>query len=277
MNITEKKQIIVLFNEFGTPTFNFQHNLDIFLGVSVLFELDTESQIYDLCDEEMGLSIKNALKNNRIGVSRAKQISKVIATQDLSISTRYLKLSNDEFKTIVLEYKKYGDLVRNKYREDVGDRSVSQILYDSVFNTSLFDVIANYLESKDKNHNCNFEIYIDDWSFPVDDKDKYINDLTKSLKNKMQEYIQEGINEDADISISKINILKGDLSKRARFVDVLTSIISRAFLDSNNKKYDLAPLNELNTRLQNNLEIEDLTIEMINFYNNMIPKLKESL
>ncbi len=38
MNIKPDKHLIVLFDEFGTPTFNFQNNQNIFLGVSLLYD-----------------------------------------------------------------------------------------------------------------------------------------------------------------------------------------------------------------------------------------------
>ena len=59
-------------------------------------------------------------------------------------------------------------------------------------------------------------------------------------------------------------------SKRKRFIDVLTTVCSRSFLDESNPKYDREPLNILSTGLRDRFMVQSDTAEMINFMKNMI-------
>ena len=266
MDNLANKRLIVLFDEFGTPTFNFKSNEEIFLGVSVLYDLEKENEIFNDCDKELGLSKSKPLKNNKISVNKAKTISHILGKQSFIISAKYLNLDNSELKNIVDDYKNIGDLSRKIYR-GVGERKVAHILYSAVLNECLFNIVADYLESFNSVNNCCFEIYIDDWSIPVADKNLFIEDLKLSLKSKMESLFQ-----DCEISMNNLVLLDDNNSKRKRLIDIITSVICRAFLDLDNSKYDTAPLNILKKRLETNIKIHDITDEMSEFYDEMIKK-----
>lgn len=64
------ENIIVLFDEHGTPTFD-KRETDIFLGVAVAYNINSEQKIFEKCNALFGLSNKNPLKNDRIGPDSA--------------------------------------------------------------------------------------------------------------------------------------------------------------------------------------------------------------
>ncbi|MCH7519535.1 MAG: hypothetical protein IH964_10995, partial [Candidatus Dadabacteria bacterium] len=73
--IPNQSEIIVLFDEFGTPSFKDINTNNYFMGVSALYELDKEEDILNALDQSMGLSKSKPLKNDKIGKQRAITIS----------------------------------------------------------------------------------------------------------------------------------------------------------------------------------------------------------
>ena len=45
-----ERQIVVLFDEQGTPTFGTKRYTDWFLGVAVVYDLEKETEIFSTCD-----------------------------------------------------------------------------------------------------------------------------------------------------------------------------------------------------------------------------------
>ena len=84
----------------------------------------------------------------------------------------------------------------------------------------------------------------------------------------MRELISDN-GRDSKIIIKLKELLKGS-SKRERFIDVLTTIISRAFLDENEPKFDTGPLKELKSQLGSKFRINDYTSELLEFMKNFI-------
>ena len=56
MDQNSEEKLIVLFDEFGTPTFNILNNNSIFLGVTALYKFEDEDKVFNNADKLMGLS-----------------------------------------------------------------------------------------------------------------------------------------------------------------------------------------------------------------------------
>ena len=266
-----EKKIIVLFDEYGTPTLSLNRVQDIFLGVSVLYELSEEDNIFNRCDTIMGLSKSKPLKNDQISVSKAIDISKVLGKQALSISAKYLTLNNPALKDIIEIYKPFCNFTREIWRGIKKERKDVQILYPQILERCIFDIIARYLESVDSGKYV-FQIFIDDWGFPKPDEHIALNFGKSSLEKKVRQFVVHDIKKDSDISIIEKNLLKDPNSRRKRFIDVLTSVISRAFRDKNDSKFDNTPFKELQNQLKNNFNVEDMTYDVISFLKDIILK-----
>jgi len=223
----------------------------------------------------VGLSNKKPLKNVDIRLSRAKKISKVIGSQKyIRILSRYLNLDNLELKEIVGSYKKTGNEARKKCRKIDKERKEAQILHTAILDNCLFDIIVDYLESESvDSRKYNFGIFIDTFDYPVPDRPILVDSTSSSLEEKIQEDIQDNLNKDYDISVRPIKLLDDDISKRKRLIDVITSIISRAFRDKNNG----SPLEEIKLLLQDKYHESNITKETISFYKHMISKVQKKL
>lgn len=271
MSNTSEKKIIVLFDEYGTPTLSVKRSQDIFLGVSVLYDSSKEEDIFNSCDAIMGLSKSRPLKNDLINVSKAINISKVIGKKDLSIQSKFLTLNKSALKEIIKIYKPFGDFTRELYRGIKKERKDAQILYPHILESCIYDIIARYLESEDVGKYV-FEIFIDDWGFPKTDEHIALGYGKSSLEKKLQEFIAEGIKKDLDISIASKSLMKDKNYRRKRFIDVLTSIISRALRDTNDSKYDTTPIEQLKNQLKNDFNIENITDNVIISLNDFMYK-----
>ncbi|MGC1135802.1 MAG: hypothetical protein WA941_23460 [Nitrososphaeraceae archaeon] len=256
------KKIVVLFDEYGTPSFDFTTGQNVFLGVAVLYELNEEENIFKSCNKCMGLSRSKELKNDKIDVNRAIEISCVIGEQRLSILARYILLDNRTLNEIVEDYKKFGDISRQLFRGIKKERKVAQILYQQILAICISQIILRYLENADAG-NYEFEIFVDYWDYPLPDKhidSKYFNSL---LEDKVQRFVVDNIKKDVKVSIKTKQFLKATDRKREYFIGVLTSVVSRVCRDEKDSKYDLRLLTEMQNKLGNNFNIEDTTNDLI--------------
>jgi len=265
------KKIIILFDEHGTPIFKMQKEQDIFLGVSVLYELNEEEIIFNCCDEIMGLSNSNPLKNNKISVSRAINISKTIGNLNLDILGRYLRLDNSRLKDKTEEYVKFGNFTRKIFRKTNEERKLAQVLYQEVLYGSLWGIIEEYLKHI-RTGIHSFEIFIDSWDFPNIDRYFAQEYASGSLEEKLRTNIKIDSKRNTQISISPIRLLTKSSDQRKRFIDVMTSIISRAFRNKHDSKFSVEPLRELKNRLKSRIRIIDDSDEVVQFMDTFIKK-----
>ena len=269
MTATEKK-IVVLFDEFGTPTFKNNNTSDFFLGVAALYELSDEDKIFNALDGHMGLSNTKSLKNGRIKVARANEIAKEIVKHDVKINAKYLDLTNPLLHHYTEFYTKFGNFSRNLWRR-VKDSKDAHFLHSQILEDCLFDIISRFIEDNTPGK-YRFEICIDDWSYPTTDRNIVLEYSPQSLQKHIQEFINGSIIKDAVIIIEPIKFFGSINIRRESFIDALTSIISRSFIDRDNNKFDLQPLNELIKGIGNNIVIEDITVATINFTHETIYK-----
>ena len=64
--------------------------------------------------------------------------------------------------------------------------------------------------------------------------------------------------------------MKDKKSKRKRFIDVVTSVISRAYRRKNDERFTKEPLEILQKKLGNKLQVIDYTDELPNFIENFM-------
>ena len=259
--IPNQSEIIVLFDEFGTPSFKDINTNNYFMGVSALYELDKEEDILNALDQSMGLSKSKPLKNDKIGKQRAITISNAAGKQDLHVTVGYLDLSDSELRQSIDTYLKFCDKSREKYRGIMKKRKETHFFHSQLSNHCLFDVIINYLINNSGKYH--FNIFIDDWIYPESDRDIALEYTPKKLQQRLRDYLIKNLNQDARILIDTIQTLKTDSSKRKRFIDALTSICSRTFIDKKNLKYDPQALDILKNKLKNKIKVENLTKETI--------------
>jgi len=228
MNIKEHNKIIVLFDEHATPTFGSSRQKDYFVGVGVTYNLMDEKQIFSACEKLFGLGNQRPLKNQKIGNSRAVEISKLLIKLPVQIIVSKLDLTDKNFEDRVNLYEELGNYMRPIHR-DVSGRRLAHILHSRILDPALFESICRYLESVPKS--SIFEIYIDNWSVPESDKEIVLEYTSESLQEKITE-LHNSFFPNISIIAKSLELLVVD-SSRKRFVDVVTSVVSRAIpLDS---------------------------------------------
>ncbi len=131
-----------------------------------------------------------------------------------------------------------------------------------MLDTCLFQSIVNDLEKK-SNKNCHYELFIDNWSFPKNDDEISLEYRSESLEQKIQALLSK-LNKGIKISISHLNVLKED-SKRKRFIDVLASIVSRAYLKPNHERASEDPIEVLANLSGSNFREDDITAYEVQF------------
>ena len=228
MNIKEHNNIVVLFDEHATPTFGASRQKDYFVGVGVTYNLEDEKNIFSTCEKLFGLSNPTPLKNHKIGNSRAVEISKLLIKLPIQIIISKLNLTDKNFEERVKLYEELGSHMRPIHR-NVSGRRIAHILHSRILDAALFESICHHLESVNKS--SIFEIYIDNWSIPESDKDIVLKYTSESLEEQITE-LHNSFFPNISIITKPLELLVVD-SLRKRFVDVVTSVVSRAIpLDS---------------------------------------------
>ena len=228
----KQKNVIVLFDEQGTPTF-MDSERDIFLGIGVLYELENEDLIVESCKNEFGLVKTKPLKNNKIKIQRAHKISEILIDLNLDIVVASLNLCNTELQRVVTFYEEFGNTLR-KFNRNIRERPLAQILHQEIFDYVVEHIINNYID-KHLSHNIRFSVFLDNWSIPANDISILLEKLSKINEQKVN-----GINKkfslNTSVTFDNYKLLDID-SSRKRFIDVIASIISRKYLAKDDLKF----------------------------------------
>ena len=264
-----ERQIIVLFDEQGTPTFQPERETDWFLGVTVTYDLTDEKQIFSSCSELFGLSNQKPLKNNRISNSRAERISALAAELPLEVMINSVKLANDEFQQAVRLFEQFGNLLRARHRE-VGERNIAQILHSQIVDECIPHSIFGYVERHMTT--SAFLVHIDDWSIPRSDVGIYLQGRTQSIQEKVNTFYEEqGPN--LRVRVPPIALLDED-SPRKRLVNVIASAISRSFVREGSARLSQVPFHTL---LANHVNrYEDITQATIDFIRRLMDDMSRN-
>lgn len=226
------KNMVVLFDESGTPAISNDQRTDWFLGVSVAYEQSDEEVIFSKCEADFGLANSKPLKNDRITNSRAVNVAKLLADLPVSIYVSSVNTANPTFRKIIADYECFGENARQKFRQ-VRKRPIPQIIHSHVLDHCLFNVITGYFEAEGAD--ATFAVFIDNWSIPENDIDISLGHRAASLHERIRALCVD-FAEGRLVAIATLELLKRD-STRKRFVDVVASTASRAFLKTDNQKY----------------------------------------
>jgi len=253
----KEENIIILFDEQGTPTF-IDMETNIFLGVAVAYNINIEDKIFIDCSNDFNLSNKKMLKNNRISSKRALRISNVLSKLNLDIVVGSIDLQNPELQSVVSAYEKFGNTLRRVHR-NIRGRPIAQILHKELFDFVFYKIVNNQIDKHP--FSTRFSVYLDDWAFPVNDILIELETSSSSFEKKINEVNMQDFPE-AQVKLDNFKLLNVD-SQRKRFIDVIASVISRKYLAKDNAKYFTNK--ELNQKIDET-DITRATIEDINFY-----------
>lgn len=230
------KDVTVLFDESGTPQIGNNDRTDWFLGVVVRYDQSAENEIFFKCTKEFGLSKTKPAKNDSIGCSRAIRIAKLLAGLPLSIFVSGVRIANPEYCKTIVDYARLGNIARKEHRQ-IRERPIAQIMHSQVIDHCLFHSITDYFEAS--GGDAEFSVYIDNWSIPQYDVEIYL-ELRARLLNEHISTLCAEYHSGQPKSIARLQLLIED-SSRKRFVDVVTSVLSRTYLKSDDPKYSREP------------------------------------
>ena len=235
------KDVTVLFDEFGTPQIANTDRTDWFLGVSVRYSQAEESGIFRKCEGVFGLTKTNPLKNKQISNCRTIRIAELLGGLPLSIFVSGVNIADPEYREIIIEYVRIGNKAKAIHRPEVRERPIAQIIHSHVLDHCLFHSITGHFEAN--GGDVHFSVFIDNWSIPNNDVDIYLEYRTALLHRNISQLCTK-YHVGRPVSIRRIELHTDD-TNRKRFVDVVTSAISRAFLRSDNPKYSRKPIDAL--------------------------------
>ncbi len=227
------KNMVVLFDESGTPIIKDDPRTDWFLGVGIAYEQSAEEMIFARCKDAFGLAKSKPLKNDGIGNSRAVCIAKILADLPVSIFISRVNTADPKYRETIVDYEDFGNKVRQEFRQIRG-RPIAQIIHSNILSHCLFYLITGYFEQGGSD--AAFALFIDNWSIPEKDIDISRSFRTESLYERISSLHRRFPAEGQLVSIKPLELLKED-SSRKRFVDVVASIFSRAYLKRDNQRY----------------------------------------
>lgn len=234
------KNMVVLFDESGTPAISNDQRTDWFLGVGVAYQQSDEKSIFGKCDADFGLSNSKPLKNYRIGTSRVIRMANLLAGLPLSIYVSAVNKANPTLRDVIGKYEPFGAKARQISRK-IRKRPIPQIIHSLVLDHCLFNLITGYFE--EYGGDAAFAIFIDDWSIPQNDIDISLEHRAKSLYEKVSLLFSE-FKKGTLITIAPLQLMDRD-SDRKRFVDGVASTFNKAYLNPNNKKYSIETVEAL--------------------------------
>lgn len=253
------ERMTILFDEYGTPTFRKDRENEFFIGVGIGYKQSDEEEIFYKVGDLIGLQKIKSLKNNKISNKRAAEIAKTLKQLPLFLVVVAMNLSDQDLINTVSEYCSISNKIRENERELKG-RPIAQILHSRVLDNCLFESITLCIENDP--YLNNFDVFIDNWSIPNEDISIYLNLRSESFSRQISNLFP-------DVTVSPIQLLDED-SKRKRFIDSVTSVVSRYYYDKLNDKFTDVPFNILFINNLNNMIILDITQKEILFINEML-------
>ena len=234
------EHVTVLFDESGTPQIASTVRTDWFLGVSVRYSQTEESGIFRKSVDAFSLSRKNPRKNEQISGCRAFRIAELLGGLPASIFVSGVNTADPVYRKTITDYVDFANTARKEVRQ-ARERPITQIMHSQVIDHCLFHSITGYFEAG--GGDTEFSVYIDNWSIPQADVEILLEERVGSLHRSISPLCLK-YHTGRPVSIRPIELLKDD-TNRKRFVDVVASVISRAFLRSDNPRYSLEPMNVL--------------------------------
>lgn len=258
------EDLVILFDEHGTPTFRPDRESRFFIGAGLTYKAIDQNNIFSASNSLFGLSNNRPVKNLRLGLSRINQIGTLLTTLPIAWTVVLLDLSNSDLQRVANLYEEYSNLLRSQHR-GVRERPVAQILYQQVLDHVLFSAIQNSVENNPVN--TNFSIYLDNWSFSPEDLWIVIDLNRESLEQKSNDIVEQFFN--VKISLDNFDILVTD-SDMKRYIDVIASVTSRAYLPSSDERFSSHIESLLNNEDNPQIYVSDITQTTIAFLTMMM-------
>ena len=234
------KDVTVLFDEFGTPQIANTDRTDWFLGVSVRYSQAEESGIFRKCEDVFGLTKTNPQKNKQISGCRAIRIAELLRGFPAYIFVPGVNTADPVFRKTITDYVGFANTARTEVRQ-VRERPIAQIIHSHVLDHCLYHSITGYFEAG--GGDAEFSVYIDNWSIPQADVEIYLEERVVSLHRRISPLCLK-YHTGRPVSIGRIELLRDD-TNRKRFVDVVASVISRAYLNADNPRFSREPFDIL--------------------------------
>jgi hypothetical protein len=226
--------MIILFDEYGTPTLRQDRENEIFAGVAVSYKKSDEEKVFEKIKNLIGFNKSRPLKSAKISTRKAIQIAETICSLPLGIVVVTIDLSNREFIEPITKYHRISNEVRNFEREIKG-RPIAQIIHSKVLSNCLFEAITLCLETSSELNE--FNVLIDNWSIPATDISIYLKYRSESLSKNIRKLFP-------NVDIKPIELLERDTSRK-RFIDSVTSVVSKNYLNRSSDKYSNEPFDLL--------------------------------
>jgi hypothetical protein len=256
---TNEENIIILFDEQGTPTF-LNRERDIFLGVAVLYKNENENIIFEHSKNEFGLDKAKPLKNDKIKIQRAQSISDILIRLNTKIIVASLNLCNTELQQVVKLYEEFGNTLR-KFHRKIRGRPLSHILHQEIFDYAIYNIVNNHIDSHFSPININFSVFLDNWSIPSNDISIILEKSSEIIEQKINE-INKQFFPNISVSFDNYKLLKIDCPRK-RFIDVIASLISRKYLSKDDTRFFQNA--QLDSMISEN-DITNSTIQYIRMY-----------
>lgn len=259
------EKIIVLFDEHGTPTLRQDRESKFFIGVGACYKNSDELIIFRQIEDLIGLQNKNPLKNNKIPADRAIRIAKELKQLPIFSVVVTIDLSNIDLIETVTEYQHLSNQIRRRER-NIKDRPIAQIIHSKILSNCLFESITLCLENSQTLKT--FEIFIDAWSIPTKDIPLSLNFRTESLSRHISNLFP-------NVVVQHIKLLEDD-TKRKRFIDSVTSVVSRKYYLPSNPKFTSIPFDILFTYSSDRSISVDITEKEIAIMKIMLNEIKKN-
>lgn len=226
-------ELVLLFDECGTPSFGPKVKRQHFIGVSVLYFEADEQQLFEACQTPAGLTKQSAKKSSAISPETALTLAGIFSSLPIIVTIRYIDLSNDALRLAIEDYQKFGDFVRLEVRArkepGVRERKIPQILHSHVLDYCLLEPLMDLVD-------LDFPLFtvwpfIDAWSIPAHDRAIYLKLRGESLQKRLNELILD-LSKPGHVSVSHVATLDAQATHpaktRKRFIDAITSVVSRS-------------------------------------------------
>lgn len=175
-SLATSRELMLLFDECGTPSFKPKVERQYFIGVSVLYLKADEQQIFKICEKPSGLTKQSAKKSFAISPNTALTLAGIFSSLPITVTIRYIDLSDGPLRLAIEDYQKFGDSVRLNVRArkepGVRERKIPQILHSQVLDHCLLEPLLDLVEH-------DFPLFtvrpfIDAWSIPALDRAIYL-------------------------------------------------------------------------------------------------------
>lgn len=255
------RDLTILFDESGSPTFSEARESNFFIGVTITYNSASENKLFIDNPDLFSLNSTQPKKNRKLKLSQIEKIGEFLLTNSVQWSVFIIDLANEELQEVTKVYHEYSNCLRLTHR-NVRNRSIAQILYNQIVADSIFYSIQYSLENEQTN--TSYQIYLDDWSFSPNDEGIVLEITPRSMMNRSNE-ILDHFNITSSIKIGDFTLLSND-SPRKRIIDTVTSTSSRAFLPSDDKNYSEVIRAILNNEANETVRLKNITYTTIEFF-----------